>query len=494
MDNERPIEKLLRRFAKRRREDSGKPMQLHPATRRLLQGEVARQFPRHKAEGSTSARESAGWWPRWAYALSVLAVVAVLSSLLLPGLGKAKSRSQMAGTMNNLKQVGLAAHTFAEDNSNRLPVTLGEMSNELGAGSLALKDASGKSFEYVAGGKSLDELSPGAVLAYSQPADGRSAVLLADGSVQLMSTQQFAGILNGSSAGASAKLASLRPDKSKSAEEERLAMADKPAEVAMARQKDATATRWPEADRTIVASTPPPATTSPTIALASPAATPALASDRKEAIAGDVSYSDSGVLTTNVIASSGARYANTMGLEKVRQASSEMDKEINEPARFQNFQKTPAKTAILDSFEVVQRGDQLSVIDQDGSTYAGNLILPVNEAKSETMLEQGKKAGNGAYASKAVAAPASLARDAKQDLLSQNLAFRVLGTNRTLNQRVVFEGNFMPTNNVIANQSAGQAQQQIQNFQYFINNSVIVGRAQVENNKDIEINAAPVRP
>jgi len=37
------IEPILRAFAKKRREQSGAPMELHPATRRLLQGEVARR-------------------------------------------------------------------------------------------------------------------------------------------------------------------------------------------------------------------------------------------------------------------------------------------------------------------------------------------------------------------------------------------------------------------------------------------------------------------
>ena len=48
---ERPIEKLLRAAAKKRRDEAGAPFELHPADRRLLQGEVARQF------ASRAARE-----------------------------------------------------------------------------------------------------------------------------------------------------------------------------------------------------------------------------------------------------------------------------------------------------------------------------------------------------------------------------------------------------------------------------------------------------
>src|SRR5689334_10854641 len=41
---ERPIEKLLHAFAKERRESAKGPWPLHPATRKLLQGEVARRL------------------------------------------------------------------------------------------------------------------------------------------------------------------------------------------------------------------------------------------------------------------------------------------------------------------------------------------------------------------------------------------------------------------------------------------------------------------
>ena len=46
METERKIEKLLRAYAKKRRADAGDPLKLHPATRRLLQGEVARRKPK----------------------------------------------------------------------------------------------------------------------------------------------------------------------------------------------------------------------------------------------------------------------------------------------------------------------------------------------------------------------------------------------------------------------------------------------------------------
>jgi len=76
MDQERPIEKLLRGAAKDRSEQAGGAWELHPATRRLLHGEVVRCYPRKTAEAGSR------WsWnrlcPRLAWAGGLSAVLAV---------------------------------------------------------------------------------------------------------------------------------------------------------------------------------------------------------------------------------------------------------------------------------------------------------------------------------------------------------------------------------------------------------------------------------
>jgi hypothetical protein len=74
---EKKIEKLLHDYSRKRREDAGAPLEMHPATRRMLQGEVGRQF---KHAGG-SARP---WWktlllfgPKYAGALGMFAVLAL---------------------------------------------------------------------------------------------------------------------------------------------------------------------------------------------------------------------------------------------------------------------------------------------------------------------------------------------------------------------------------------------------------------------------------
>jgi prepilin-type processing-associated H-X9-DG protein len=188
MEPERHIEKLLRTYAERRRSETGAGPELHPATRRLLQGEVARL---------RAGRGEESWLTgfllllrrRLVMAACVVTIALVGATLMLPALSTAKSKSKTVSAMNNLKQIGLAVLTFADDN-RRLPGALSEVKSML-PDQVLIDPASGQPFIYVGGDKTFSNLEPASVLAYS-PADKKGrTVLFADGHVVKVSREQF---------------------------------------------------------------------------------------------------------------------------------------------------------------------------------------------------------------------------------------------------------------------------------------------------------------
>jgi hypothetical protein len=145
---------------------------------------------------------------------------------------------------------------------------------------------------------------------------------------------------------------------------------------------------------------------------------------------------------------------------------------------------------VLANFQIEQSGNKLRVIDGDGSTYLGEVApdQAYGLAQNAAFKNDGKE---------------KLADELKAEQQKQTAnayQFRVTGTNRTLNQQVVFAWNCIPMTNALAfsNSSfaaselkkldAAKMPQQFPGFQ----NSIINGRAQIESEKEIEINARPV--
>ena len=123
---------------------------------------------------------------------AVVAILAVLGAMLLPALSSAKRKAQRINSVNNLKEVGLAARIFAGDNGDRLPASFDEMKNELGTDKITYDTETGQRYTYLGGGMPVDSLKPDSVLAYSPILNGHCNVLFADGSVSQMTAGGFA--------------------------------------------------------------------------------------------------------------------------------------------------------------------------------------------------------------------------------------------------------------------------------------------------------------
>ena len=296
---------------------------------------------------------------------------------------------------------------------------------------------SGKPFVYIAGGKDLKTLSSNAVLAYSPENKNGRAVLFADGRVALVANGDFNGLMNQTPV--------------------EFALADKVAREDLAK----TAVNAPA-----VAAAPPPATLG---AAATPPAAPT--------VAGELEMQKPGVTASQLFVQTGVA------------------------ANLQNHYRnvsTAAQTApVLQSFQVLQNGDAISVVDRDGSVYQGSVQVAAAERSQSAPVE---------------APPQSQTKSVQlvvnqQQQAVQNYFFRVTGMNRTLKQNVVFSGNVeaIPGVTTNATQTFGgsgggggitQNNQQISTnqLQWQLSNSRVVGTAVIDRTNQIEINAVPVRP
>jgi hypothetical protein len=75
---DKKIEELLKAYAAKRQDEAGAPLELHPATRKLLQAEVARLRPKPALPSESWWRALSKFWPRLVFAASVLIALGVV--------------------------------------------------------------------------------------------------------------------------------------------------------------------------------------------------------------------------------------------------------------------------------------------------------------------------------------------------------------------------------------------------------------------------------
>jgi prepilin-type processing-associated H-X9-DG protein len=190
----------------------------------------------------------------------------------------------------------------------------------------------------------------------------------------------------------------------------------------------------------------------------------------------------------------------------VSQAFAQVGTASNLQNLFRNDSVSARTAPVLQSFQVQQNGDAISVVDRDGSVYHGSL-----QVTNTTALNEPATAETPAAPATPPQAEGKMAQAAGNEQPAvPNYFFRVAGTNRTLQQNVVFTGNFLANNGApqtaqtsnsfggVGGGGGGGAGNQLQQAaanqlqQWSLSNSRIVGTAVIASTNQIEINAVPV--
>ena len=409
MEPERPIEKLLRAFAKKRREQAGEPIELHPVARQQLQKEIAR-----RAAGTSGT----GWFsnffhglrPRLAFALCFSALV-VAGLIFLPNLRERKL-STLASANSPQKETAPAKKT--EPAMTPPPVA---------------------------------PVAPAANQRERVDQDKQPAIA---GNTTMKSTPPAA------------------------ANRQSVATADETTKQAAVVQS-------------VAAQTPAPTS----VAAASPAPskqeTRAFKSDRAANVAsfGGASVADARALSKDTLSpapGSVALFENSKTqVVAAAPAASQVFNRLDIPASGRRaVDGLIASAAVLTSFRVEQTGNALRVVDTDGSVYTG----AVQVAQPASTVRAASPKNAPVVARVITAAPPSPA--------AQNYYFRVAGTNRNLNQNVIFSGNLIPlTNAPILTGAVGTRRALELPVESLLSNSRISGKAVIGDQKEIEVNAIP---
>jgi hypothetical protein len=461
MQPERPIEKLLRAFARKRRDEAGGQFDLHPATQRMLQGEIARQYARLGGEHAPWWRSWARFWPRLAFATATLAAFVVGAFLLFPPVKR---------TQPTL--------TYAKPEAAAPPSSAAPQPPPIVA-----RDA--KAQAQVAD-KQLAATPPPAVAAPEpssivQPKTAQKQTFARlDSAVAGSISKPADEALNSLAAPAAPPPASNR-----TLTLAEVAVAEKqPASAAMG-LKDVPVARYESVARDL-----------------RPKA--ALAQGQPDGLPGaGVSPGAMPLAKTSKLAESKKTTVARRRVTSALAASEDVQVQYfvrGTEAWARGLQNSNEAQAVLASFQLEQRGREIRIVDADGSIYTGRVQpapapalsvkataaapAPVRSSKAkEPALDDGKRAG-GSSAGGAAPAPA--------------LNFTVRGTNATLRQAVVFVGNLQP--DALAQQSAvsRKAQNVIVRFQNQtpaqnqFSSSRLTGRAHLANGAELEINAVPL--
>jgi hypothetical protein len=467
MNDERPIEKLLRRAAQKRSDEAGPPPALHPANRRLLQGEVARQFPKPDGVKQSALAEFwAGLTQRRVYLIGVFAVLGVAAITLLPTGSKSKAPANLAQSTPSADREALE---FTE--------TVPQTPRSVAAPAVALLEADSARATLPHPSGHLGIATP------TQPAPPEATRLTSARPPQPQTERQrnlpVANSAGGAIGRAPAASTAERTQPARKAETSELLSRSGGGNLVA----DRASFESPSEDKKLT--TPP-------------------RERRKEFAAPEtVSASVTAIAPTGAAPAefAGNAWIASGGEREPAVFNSQAFSNINPRQLLARPKAIPAAkdlVPVLANFRIEQQGRAVQVVDGDGSVYRG-VVDEENTLYKQVVDRQNQSLSNSYENKFKFQTPKLAAAPPAVKLADKNYyLYRVEGTNRSLNQNVVFTWNFVDTNALAAGnlnyQNTAQkldATKLPSQFPALLQNSFINGRAEFGEGREIEVNAVP---
>jgi len=493
------IEKQLRDYAQRRRDAAGTPV-MHPATRAMLQAEV-KQLAGTATGAAPAAAQRTGWaifWPRFAFAFAIVAIIGLAGIFFFPPGNKTK---------DNFIVAKLDESVTAPTEADKL--------------------------------KAFPPLSPEPVSAPAAP--------IAMNEVRREAVTK-AGAWNVPTSVTSSLAKSERSDMPATRPVTTRALKSAPSEFAIVgyvstnSSADSSTSFAAKPETGTILSDSNAKKSAGSFAGASSAAP---GKSARGAVSGgqlnvqvqssirdaDQELKDRSFATAGVTYDAKNKDLNRSQLNAANDSANNMAQRYRNVAVTDDTRRS-GKINVLEEFTVEQNGQALTIVDRDGSVYngfarqtgterqninaeSGNPIQMVpnsnnggrggaamNQTTMNRAYSQNQAPGQGGGSQNLGAAQTTqLGQNAPEP---QTYFFRVEGTNRSLNQRVIVVGNMLQNNagNVqnIGNSQAFKIQQNapagnVYNFnngQAPVFNNFINGRVQLDNAKAVEFNASSV--
>jgi hypothetical protein len=541
-DPNRNLDEQLSAWARKRRDEAGAPFELHPATRKLLQDEVARTFPKKpdKPEAHT-----AGWLklfgPRLAFACVLCVALVSVVGLLMPSLAKSKSKGRHIALVRQQEKDMSADSERRDAPAQTAPNSSGTRAVE--PHFLHLGDETGKSSV----AESQPPAAPSLAENKSLAPEVKMKAEVKEVRVKAMpATPVEERLLSEKSREMTLTDKPKEPLPTGVAAPARESYNEKESNQALLRQRYEVA----PAQASAVTSAPnafakdlktPGASAAPSVAAPQAALDGANIGQRAGSLGGrgfaggtasdtapgvnlafnrpqNRAKSDDPSLaltwqaarqdTSRIVSLGAQREIDRLGTSDLFYAAIPPGQAPQRYAQVREYRinlNSPPMPDVLSSFQFMQNGRQIRVVDADDSIYNGTIEQPPtgetarrHVAALAASQELKKNIEPDTKRIESVGATATA-----ETLASQNVFFRVSGTNRTLNQLVVFEGNLLATTNqaneivvgakLATDQSAAAAgrqnlSQKVQQTQ----SGMIRGQATIGPSSRIEINAAPV--